>query len=108
MAFDGDLALFFSSSEFAESATLTPPTGDPLSLTVQFMRADVVGNQWTGEAQDSSHYLLAVSSDLSTLTEGQLLKSTVVVGGLTLKVVAVSPDGTGLTRLDLYDKDETA
>lgn len=108
MIFGDDLTAFFKTNEFAEAATITPTTGSPIALTVQFHRSDLSGNQYTGDVEEEDSFAVCITTDIASLPASQRVgTATVTVGGKTYKLTATTPTGTGTTRLSLYDPDST-
>ena len=102
MAFDEDLTAFFSTDDFAVTATWTPDGGDPTTVTGIFDNEyieDIGGGEVDIEA--THPMFLVKTADVPNVAQGDQL----FVNDLYYRIVNVQPDGTGLTVLILEELD---
>ena len=91
MPFIEDLTVFFKTSEFASNATLAG-----LAVTGIFEK-DYIDLDAGGSLAGTTPVFTLASSAVPANVAG----ATLVVGGVTYKVVEPMPDGTGVTMLRL-------
>lgn len=88
--FTEDISAFFSTDEFAVMATIGAST---VRVIFDAAYADPLG------MSGSSPVALAISSDVSTVAQGE----SIAIAGVGYTVVSIEPDGTGVTRLRLQE-----
>jgi hypothetical protein len=92
-----DVNVFFE-SDFAEDAEYTPSGGAGVDIKVVFdeaYQATTIGKDLAYSNANPS--VLCKSVDVETATEGD----TLIIADVTYYVIAVEPEGTGITRLVL-------
>ena len=95
-----DLATFYSSDDFAVSATLT--VGSTVTTPKVIFSAPFSGvNVATGEIETTAPQARGKTSDLTTVVHG----STLAVGGVTYKVIGKQPTEDGLEIVLVLSKD---
>lgn len=92
MAFVEDLSPFFSTSDFAVTATLAGATVTGIFDAAYF--------ETLGEVEGRQPMFMLPTSSAPTVAHGQSL----VIGAKTYKVRGVQPDGTGITLLRLEEQ----
>lgn len=100
MAFNEDLDAFFSTDDFAVTATWTPDGGDPSVITGIFDNEYIEG-VGDGEVDfEATHPMFLVkTADVPDVAQGDQLS----VNSTSYRIVNVQPDGTGLTLLILEE-----
>lgn len=89
-------------ADFGQSVTLTPISGSQSTLTAIFDAQHVfedVGGSVTFSVQQPR--LTCRSSDVAAVVEGDSMTTIVDGSSVNYKVVAIMPDGTGITELAL-------
>lgn len=96
MAFESDLSVFTDPDVFGQVATAIDHIGRSVTLQVVFDNAgqNLLGG---GLVEATGPTALARSTDLADIVHGCLF----TVLGVSYRVVQLTPDGTGLTRVDL-------
>ena len=87
-----DLAAFLNSNELGDVAIYNGNT-----INVLFLNEHEAVMLFGLEVESASPLIMARDSDISGIQHG----STIVVSGITYKVIDIQPDGTGLTTLIL-------
>lgn len=108
---DEDLALFFDAGEFATTATVTIGNADPLTVAVIFdtrppftatnfkgFRGTDDFGQGDASVAGSGPRIVARTIDVDGVKAG---RATIAVSGKNYMAFRVTPDGTGLTTIEL-------
>ena len=95
--FAEDLAPFFTTDDFAVTASATNALGVPVTFTVQMDRGaqQVLG----GLVGDTGPVALCRSADVAAVAWA----SGITVDGTAYTVATIAPDGTGVTTLSLRE-----
>lgn len=95
-----DAAAYFApETGFAEAATLTNPGSVGSSLPVIFVEPFSTLNEFGQPAANASPAALLRDTEAT----GAVAGSTLTIGPKTWRVIAVEPDGNGITRLVLSE-----
>jgi len=102
MAFDEDLTAFFSTDDFAVTATWTPD-GDTSSTITGIFDNEYIEGIGGGEVdfEASQPMFLVKTADVPNVAQGDQL----YFNNTYYRIVNVQPDGTGLTVLILEELD---
>lgn len=97
-----DLAIFFATSDFGVSATLTPGTGSAITLNGIFDNAHQMVDMDNASVSSVAPVFTCRTSDLDGLRMGKARGGDqIVIAGVTYLVRDAQPDGTGVTALIL-------
>lgn len=97
---DSDLGLFFSANDFGVSATVNGST-----ITGIFLNGfeSVQSPLFDAEIMSNAPYFIAQSSDVVASEVDNAANNTVTISGINYKVKSINPDGTGITKLELFE-----
>lgn len=95
--FTENLDEFFDTSDFAVTAVYNPGGGSPTSISVIYDNEYLSSVLGGIEVENKNPMILCKTSDVANAKHGE----TIVVNGITYKIIEVQPDGTGLTSLIL-------
>lgn len=90
---ENDLDAFFNTDDFASTATLDDGTEISVIFHNEYEQVDFS----TGAVESSAPYVEAKDSDISEIAHLNKL----TIAGIDYKVIAIKPNGTGVTVLEL-------
>lgn len=98
---DADRLVFVDPDDFGVVVTYTPAGGGGASFNALFNRPSIDFAVGEVAAVDRDPWLTCRSSDVPAGARGGDVGDTVTVASETWRVVAIKPDGSGMTRIDL-------
>lgn len=98
---DDDRLVFVDPDDFGVAVTYMPAAGGGATFNALFGRPSIDFALGEIVAVDRDPWLTCRSSDVPSAASGGDVGDTVTIAGETWRVVAIKPDGSGMTRIDL-------